>query len=685
MFIPELLAPAGSPQALDAAVAEGADAVYLGLKTFNARIRSANFTYAQCEAALKALHRMGRKLYITVNTVFEHREADQVYQLLKYLSSIAPDAIIVQDLGILKMAHDYFPNLKVHASTQMNIASSRAANILSKYGVSRAVLARELSLVEIQSIRSSVTLELECFVHGALCMSVSGLCLFSSYLGGKSANRGLCTQACRRLYQQETMSGYYFSPFDLQLLTHIADLAEGGVNAVKIEGRMKSAEYVGAVVRAYRLVLDSLDKDEEARAKALQAGLGILCNDFARPKTTYYFESAPGLWLDPAQNGATGIPLGALCAIREGQEGRLGLLDGVALTVHKGDSIRLHKADDSVRQSHKLSYAAADKTDKGKWWVSIPQGFSRGDYVYLIQTKAAGRRYEAVLPKNLSAYKRTPGIDKAPFITLSAPPKQPLLAHGLYAAVSSLSDLYVLQSIRPEKVMLALTQDTARLLCADTKKTLPFKPDELILVLDPYFPQEQETVLAEIIPLLLDEGYKYFVLNNLGHFSYFRGKPALLIAGPYLYTFNRFSLSFVQELGAAYSITPFENNRQNLERTVEPAFRSSMFVTVFAHPALFRIGHNLDYDFTDFADSYGEQFQLLRSESTLVLPKEPFSLVDKIPFLKEKGFGRFIVDFSGRPVKKIRYKTVMNAALKAAVLPDISRFNWKDGFYREEL
>jgi len=206
----ELLAPAGSPEALDAAVGEGADAVYLGLKNFNARMRSANFAYSQFEAAQRALRRMGKKLYVTVNTVFEQREADRMYQLLKYLASVGPDALIVQDFGVLAMARAEFPQLKIHASTQMNIASARGCNALSRYGVSRVVLARELSLEELRSIRADTNVELEVFVHGALCVSVSGLCLFSSYLGGKSANRGMCTQACRRLYHSGTDSGYYF-------------------------------------------------------------------------------------------------------------------------------------------------------------------------------------------------------------------------------------------------------------------------------------------------------------------------------------------------------------------------------------------------------------------------------------------------------------------------------------------
>ena len=171
----ELLAPAGSPEALDAAIGEGADAVYLGLKNFNARMRSANFTYSQFESALRALHRMGRRLYVTVNTVFEQREADRVFQLLRYLAALEPDGIIVQDFGIVTFVRENFPSLKLHASTQMNISSANGVNLLSKHGFSRVVLARELSLDEIRDIRGNTNMELEVFIHGALCVSVSGI------------------------------------------------------------------------------------------------------------------------------------------------------------------------------------------------------------------------------------------------------------------------------------------------------------------------------------------------------------------------------------------------------------------------------------------------------------------------------------------------------------------------------
>jgi putative protease len=714
MEVMELLAPAGSPEALDAAAGEGADAVYLGLKNFNARMRSSNFAYSQLEGALRGLHRMGRRLYVTVNTVFEQREADRVYQLLKYLAALGVDGILVQDFGILTMARKHFPALKLHASTQMNIASARGVNLLSRYGFSRAVLARELSLDEIREIRGNTNLELEVFVHGALCVSVSGLCLFSSYLGGKSANRGMCTQACRRFYRPNEgggtcpEGGYYFSPADLELLGRIPALAGAGVNSLKIEGRMKSAEYVGTVVRAYRRVIDQLSAGEAALEKALGEAREILRGDFARSKTVFLFdgnrEGEFPDWLNPRQSGGTGIPLGRLLKVRGDGEDRRGLIE-TAVELKAGDSVRLHRADDSERVSHKL---AGEEPEKGGGrWISLPGGFNPGDEVYLIQTRAMGKRYGPVIPGNLSGFTRVPGHDRAPpadFPLPGRPPakgtsspgpaggteraggrEKPGLGEGIYPFVSRIEDLYILQSVRPSRVLLAYNHKTCSRLLGRTP--LPFSPGELILTLDPFFPQAREGDLAADLRALLERGYRCFVVNNPGQFSLLRNSEAVLVAGPWLYTFNQYALAFIASLGAEYFISPLENNRQNLERCFPRESRNPAFVTVFSWPSLFRMRTDLRgvYDFKTFSDPRGENFALAASpEGSLVFPEKPFSIVDKIPFLKEARFNRFILDFSARPLNKSDYRDVMDAVKKGAPLPNTVRFNWKDGFFRND-
>jgi putative protease len=702
----ELLAPAGSPEALDAAIGEGADAVYLGLKNFNARMRTSNFAYSQFEGAVRSLRRMGKKIYVTVNTVFEQREGDRVFQFLKYLAAVGPDALIVQDFGVACLVKEHFPSLKLHASTQMNIASAKGVNLLSKQGFSRVVLARELSLDEIKGIRQETNMELEVFVHGALCISASGLCLFSSFLGGKSANRGICTQACRRLYHNQAEKGYYFSPADLQFLEFVPGLADAGVNAFKIEGRMKSAGYVGTVVSAYRRVIDGLDKDREA---ALAAGLSILKKDFARAKTSFYFyQNNPAAWLNAEQDGGTGISLGPLVRVAGSGAGRRGLLalpGGLGeqgAVVETGDTIRLHRADDSERRSHRVSFAAEDES--GGFWVSIPEGFVTGDSVYLIQVKAGTRRYAQVLPRDLAPFRRQPGRDRVPPCELPISGRGPaLFPEGLYAAVDAVEDLFILQSRRPARVILdyspknvfallkkagisTTAASTAARGTTETGSPLPFNPGEFIIDLDPYFPQSMDGDYLRDLPLLIEAGYKSFMLNNPGHLACFKGLNAKLIAGPYLYTFNRWARRFLSELGFEYFVSPLENNRQNLEKTVMVNRRQTVFVPVFAYPALFRIRSDLSsfYTFRSFEDNKGDGFELVnRREGSIVIPSRPFSLVDKIPFLEASGFKRFILDLRGRRLRKKDYKDIMDALRNQRPLPNTSRFNWKDGFYSQ--
>jgi putative protease len=262
------------------------------------------------------------------------------------------------------------------------------------------------------------------------------------------------------------------------------------------------------------------------------------------------------------------------------------------------------------------------------------------------------------------------------------------LPEGFYAAVSTIGDLYVLQSVRPVRALLAYTRKVAAYLADRTKPPLPFVPSEMILVLDPFFPQGMDAALAREVPSLIERGYQSYVVNNMGHLSLFRDTGATLIAGPYLYSFNRFSAAFIAALGLSSFITPLENNRQNVEKTFDPPLRPSVFITVYALPLLFRIRSDLSglYHFTGFSGSQGEEFSLQSGpEGSYVLPQKPFSLVDKIPFLYEAGFRRFILDFSAPPLKKKAYKDTMAAAKAGTPLSGITRFNWKDGFFSSEV
>ncbi|MCR5288486.1 MAG: U32 family peptidase [Treponema sp.] len=702
----ELLAPAGNIESLDAAIGEGADAVYMGLKSFNARLRSTNFAWNQFEAAVNSLHRQGKKIYVTVNTVVEEYETERLYRFLSYLNQVGPDGLIVQDFAVSRMAQQFFPKLELHASTQMNVESAAAVNLLSKEGFKRAVVARELGLEEIKSIKARTNMELEIFVHGALCVSESGLCLFSSFLGGKSANRGMCTQACRRYYTAEGASGakegYYFSPCDLQLIEKIPDLMELGVESFKIEGRMKSAEYVGSVVAAYRYLMDHYKEDKKG---SIAAAKRMLANDFARSKTTYWYgfsnvaegvEKAGAAILNPNQAGGTGIYLGVIDQLKSPDEDaiknageeriRMALLKGGSYDPDPGDSIRLHTKNDTGRVSHKVRTVSID--EKGNRWIDIPQGFSCGDSVYLLQIKSMSKRYPRVLPGDISHFRRQPGAERLPILDVTPVEKNELsyFPDGLYIQVSTLSDVFVVQAGHPVRVIIELNYETIPQLL-EAKTVLPLSKKQLILSLDPYCPAGIEDELQQKIDQLCDMGYTTWIVNNLAHIAMLRSKKVHIIAGPYLYTFNRWAVSWLENQNIGAFITPFENSRQNVEATYERAVRSRVMITLFAYPTLFRIRFKLpdSYDFTYFTDKEGMEFKVNSTpDGSFVMPESPYSIIDKADLLRSNGFGHFLIDFSKTKVTKGYFKQISTAYYKQQVLPETSRFNWKDGFYSPE-
>lgn len=704
----ELLAPAGNPEALDAAIGEGADAVYLGLKSFNARLRSANFAWNQFEGAVQSLHRMGKKIYVTVNTVSEERETERLYRFLAYLNRVGPDGLIVQDLGVVRMCQEFFPDLVLHGSTQMNVASAAGVNLLAKEGLKRVVVARELGLEELRAIKARTSAELEVFVHGALCVSESGLCLFSSFLGGKSANRGMCTQACRRFYTAEmgegTEQGYYFSPSDLQLIDHIPDLMQLGVESFKIEGRMKSAEYVGSVVAAYRYLMDHWQED---RKGSVAAAKRMLATDFARAKTSYWFgfktreagmDGAGDAILNPRQAGGTGIYLGVIDRIQtaapRAQEDaaaepvpvRMACLRGGSYEPEAGDSVRLHRKDDSGRESHKVRTVQTD--DKGNRWIDIPAGFSCGDSVYLLQTKAMSKRYARVLPADIGRFRRQPGAEKLPVLDLTPVEKNELsyFPEGLYIQVSTVSDMFAVQSQHPVRVILELNFETKADLL-DLKMTLPFSKRQIVISLDPYCPAATEDDLAVTLDQCIANGFTTFVANNIAHIALLRGKGANIIAGPYLYTFNRWAVSWLENQDIGAFITPVENSYANLQATFEKSVRDRVLVTTYAYPTLFRMRFKLpkSYDFTYFTDKEEMEFKVNSTpDGSFVMPEAPFSIVDKIEMLDHEGFHRVLIDFSKTKVSRGELKLVKTAMLKKLPVPETSRFNWKDGFYSPE-
>ena len=266
----ELLSPAGDFESLKMAVLNGADAVYLAGKRFGARAFSNNFTQEELLEAINYCHLYGVKVYITINTIVYEDEVKEFLEFVKLIYDNNVDAVIIQDIGMADLIHKKFPDLELHASTQMNIMDIESLKLLKNIGFKRVVLARETPLSLIKQMKKEVDIELEVFIHGALCVSCSGQCLISYFKTGRSGNRGMCAQICRHpfdLYKDDeriyVKDKFLLSPKDLCTIDKIPELIESGIDSFKIEGRMKSKEYVGLVTRVYRNKIDTLIHTDE--------------------------------------------------------------------------------------------------------------------------------------------------------------------------------------------------------------------------------------------------------------------------------------------------------------------------------------------------------------------------------------------------------------------------------------
>ncbi|MDH3329435.1 MAG: U32 family peptidase, partial [Desulfobulbaceae bacterium] len=320
----ELLAPVGSFAAFEAALAEGADAVYLGAPELNARALVRDFTFAEIGAMIQYAHLQGAKVYIAMNSLVKEAELPLALESLAHFDAFKADALIIQDIGLLHLARTGFPDLPLHASTLMSAHNSSAVRMLTDLGCKRVVLPRELTVEEIATIFRKTGAELEVFVHGAMCFSYSGLCLFSSLHGGKSSLRGKCVQPCRRQYSWQKKKstkgtrqvsgkggGYLFSMNDLSAIELLPELARAGVKSLKIEGRLKSAEYVRKTIRAYRLLLDNIDKTGSDRQEIQNKARQLLDEAMGRRRSTGFFLSRrPQEVITPHFSGNVGMMVG---------------------------------------------------------------------------------------------------------------------------------------------------------------------------------------------------------------------------------------------------------------------------------------------------------------------------------------------------------------------------------------
>ncbi|PLX73791.1 MAG: peptidase U32 [Desulfuromonas sp.] len=401
---PELLAPCGSLEAFFAAMENGADAVYVGLKEFSARAKAKNVSLTELERMIAYAHRLDRRVYLTLNTLVKECELPQLIDVLAAVEAMAVDAVILQDLAVWRLARNFFPDLDLHASTQMTVHNAAGAQKLEQMGFTRVVLARELSLEEIAHIRGKVSrIGLEHFVHGAHCFSFSGQCSFSSWLGGMSGNRGRCAQPCRRRYRYKGKDGYYFSPNDLSAIDLLPELTRAGVMSFKIEGRMKGAEYVANVVAAYR---QALDASPAQRVEAVTAAKERLKESFGRLPTRGFLPGPePADIVNPGVQGATGQRLGVV-----EQPGTKTLTFLSRHPLHVGDRLRIQPGSDkpgtafTIRELRLGNRTVKQVAARSRVTVGTPPGsaFRKGDTVFKVSSGQAFTMSEAACRRRLA-------------------------------------------------------------------------------------------------------------------------------------------------------------------------------------------------------------------------------------------------------------------------------------------
>ncbi|WP_410508617.1 DUF3656 domain-containing protein [Methanosarcina hadiensis] len=358
---PELLAPAGGMEALTAAVENGADAVYLGARAFSARGYASNFSEEELEKAVDYAHLRGVKIYVTVNTLLKGDEMESALILLSRLREMGVDAVIIQDLGLISLSRKYLPDFPLHASTQMTLHNSEGVRFVKELGIERVVLSREVSLEEMKEIKERDAIEVEVFVHGALCISYSGQCLLSSLIGGRSGNRGYCAQPCRKKYrlycdgkQIKTSGSYLLSPKDLNITSGLGPIIEAGIESFKIEGRMKRPEYVAGVVRIYRRLIDRYLKGPE-RCPVSGEEQETLAQLFNRGFTSgYFFEKPRGKLMSRENPHNRGIPAGTVISYdRRTQRLRVKLSSSLRL----GDGIMVENAETRPEDKGKIIFS----------------------------------------------------------------------------------------------------------------------------------------------------------------------------------------------------------------------------------------------------------------------------------------------------------------------------------------
>jgi len=660
---PELLAPAGSIESFHAAINAGADAVYLGLEVFNARLRAKNFTTKTLSYLVPYAHSRGVKVYVTLNTLVKQKEFEGLIHVLYQLEQIGVDALIVTDLGLIEVARANFPSLKLHGSTQMAIHNRAGVRGAEKLGLSRVILARELTCEEIGNIKRETSLQLEVFIHGALCYSISGMCLASSFLGGASGNRGMCTQVCRRKFRQKTTEGYFFSPHDFCALEYLPHLSQLGISSFKIEGRMKGPEYVDTVVRAYRASIDDAGKIPEIKK--------MLTYDLGRPKTSFFLGGVTysGL-IDQHKPSGTGLLIGEILSSTSDK-----IMVSGELELFPGDRLRIHPHDGFEGVS--VNVIDSEIIDKRLHITTkMPVG-RKGDLVYLVSRK--GRYEKLTVPQKtditpVSFRVFHPGVKRI-LQSVNCCGKSRSAGNRLWIKIDTPEWLGQLKGISCQNVILSASVEdmngilkNGRLLDSWRSRIIPSLPA--------FIPDKELAIWETLISRFTAQGIKRFVCRNIGQSTLFSPGTELIADNP-LWIINCTSQRAVRKMGFKYFTFSLEDEYLNLKECIS----QTGILCVYSHIPLFisRIRYAIDRD-EDLLDHCGNTFFVSKREGLYyLLSRKPLCLTHRIEKMASMGIGNFLIDLSYIEPNGDFLQNVLEAYKSGTRISGSSMFNFKAG------
>ncbi len=659
---PELLLPAGNTEALAAAIDGGADAIYLGIDRFNARNRAVNFKLFELASLVEYAHKNNTKIYLTLNTLIKNNELMHLADTIHMLGQTGVDAFIIQDWAVYSLAKR-LTDVEIHASTQMGFHNSAGAHLCESLKMPRVILARELTIPEIRSVHDESNIDIETFIHGALCYSFSGKCLFSSYCGGMSANRGQCRQPCRRIYQNKKGSEYLFSLKDLESIEVVPLLAEIGVKSLKIEGRMKRPEYVYRVAKAYRMVIDDSTRIEEAKL--------ILQDDYAREKTGYFMGGNISKAI--GSDVFTGKRIGEVTVT--GKQVLTMVLD---FPLEKGSMIRVRPVDGRDAQPIKVKHMIDATTGEDTNFAHS------GDQIYIPDVNMYVRKGEQVYLVSDNSYK-PPRIrlKNSKHLTPLSQEKQKKLvtdlkykptgvSKGLFLRINKLDWLDVLDVRKFAGVIIRIEFDKA-LQVPQLKSSLL---KNIFLELPYFIPEYNLEQVKDVLSQLISLGYYNYSLSSISQKELFPSEQKLVfITNEKEYCLNDLSIDFLQRQGISSFVYPLENDFPNLTQ-----YRlKGGIVPLYFYPELFISRMPVYSD--EFKDEDNKYLMDHRNGITYVMPKNPIAIFNLKKRLQDKGFKSFLIDLSYTKPGNQLIKQLLSFYGKGTNPPNSSTFNYKKGLW----